>query len=132
LLGALLALTGLVACALNLDSMFVREIDLWARICIPASFIVGLVGAVQRNRVVSIVTAVIAWVGITFFLLAVIGTIAPDESIRLTDNPVGGPSGIFLAIRFVLLMTIGIAIGVLFRRLRAAGAASGVDGSVAR
>jgi archaellum biogenesis protein FlaJ (TadC family) len=127
----LLVLTGLVACALNLDSTFVREIDLWARICIPASFIVGLVGAVQRNRVVSIVTAVIAWVGITFFLLAVIGTVIPDESIRLTDNP-QGPSGIFLAIRFVLLITIGISIAVFFRWLRAAGAAPGVDGPVAR
>jgi hypothetical protein len=74
LLGALVVLTGLVACALNLDSTFVREVDLWARICIPAAFIVGLVGAGQRNRVVSIVTAVI-------------GTIAPDESIRLTENP---------------------------------------------
>lgn len=133
MLGALLLLTVLIACALNLDSMFIREIYPSGRIAIPVTIFVGvIIGSVQKTRLLSIMSAVVGWAGIIWFLVVVIGTIAPDESIRLTDNPVGGPSGVFLAIRFVLLMTIGIAVAVLFRKLRAAGAAPGVDGSVAR
>ena len=113
--------------------MFIREIYPSGRIAIPVTIFVGvIIGSVQKTRLLSIMSAVVGWAGIIWFLVVVIGTIAPDESIRLTDNPVGGPSGVFLAIRFVLLMTIGIAVAVLFRKLRAAGAAPGVDGSVAR
>jgi hypothetical protein len=108
LLGALLLLIVLIACVLSLGSMFIREIYLWGRIAIPATIFVRVIGSVQRTRLPSTVSAVVAWVGISCFLISVIGTIAPDESIRLTDNPVGSPSVVFLAIRFVLLITIGI------------------------
>ena len=125
MLAALLLLTVLIACVLSLDSMFIREIYLWGRIAIPATIFVGIIGSVQRTRLLSTVSAVVAWVGVGCFLISVIGTIAPDESIRLTDDPVGGPSAIFLAIRFVVLMTIGILVTVLFRKLRAGGGSSG-------
>jgi hypothetical protein len=117
LVGALILLVALAACALNVDPTFVREIYLSGRLIVPAAIVVGVVGTLQNNRVVSVTTAIVAWLGIAWFIVVAIGTIIPDESIRLTDNP-QGPSGLFLAVRFLLLITLGILIAVLFAKLQ--------------
>jgi len=117
LAGALILLVALATCALNFDPTFVREIYLSGRLAVPAALIVGVVGALQNNRVVSLTTAIVAWLGIAWFIVVAIGTIIPDESIRATDNP-QGPSGIFLVLRFLLLITLDILIAVLFAKLQ--------------
>ena len=117
LAGALILLIALAACALNFDPTFVREIYLSGRLIVPVAMVVGVVGVLQRNRIVSVTTAIIAWLGIIWFIVVAIGTIIPDESIRATDNP-QGPSGLFLAVRFLLLIALGILIAVLFAKLQ--------------
>lgn len=131
MLGALLLLTGLIACVLNMDSTFVRDVYLWPRLATPTCLFVGFIGAVQRSPGLSRASTIVAWVGIGLFILLAILTIIPGELIRASENP-RGPSGAFSAMRFALLITLGISVAILFRRLRAAWAAFDVDRSVAR
>ena len=118
-------LVALIACILNLDSTFIREIYLSGRIAIPVTILIGVIGSVQKARLLSTISTAVAWMGISWFLLAVIGTIVPDESIRLTNTP-EWPNVSFLVIRSVVLLTIGILVAVAFRKLRAARAAQGL------
>jgi hypothetical protein len=104
----LVILGTLVACAINIDSTIVREVDLWARVAIPVSLVIGALGAVRPGRRWTLPAVIIAWVGIAFFSLVVVGTGVPDESIRSTDNP-QGPGWTFLAIRFSLLLALAVA-----------------------
>ncbi len=116
LLSALLISIVLIACALNLETISVKSIYVWARVAIPASLLVGLVGAVQTNRPFSIITAVISWVGIGLFFLVAILTLFPGEWARLMPGP-QAPSEAFLVVRFALLIMLGALVTVLFFRL---------------
>src|SRR5580692_9772252 len=118
---ASLFMAAVITGVLNLDSILVRDLYFWPRLVIPASLFVGLVGAFQKSRIFSILMSTLVWLGIGFFFLLVITSRVPGELIRATDNP-QGPSGTFLAIRFVLLMSLGIAFAVLFFRLKKAAA----------
>jgi hypothetical protein len=119
MLATLLFLTALMAGVLNLDSAFVRDVFLWPRLAIPASIIVGIFGVIQKGRVLSLITAIIAWIGISFFFLVAIVTVLPGELIRATDNP-HYPSENFLVARFALLLSLGFLVAILFYKLKRA------------
>jgi hypothetical protein len=102
---------------LNLDPIAIREIHPWARIGIPMSLLVGLVGVVQHNRVVSLATAVVFWIGAVLFFSVVIGTVVPRDWIFDPLN-IPGPNRIFLALRFVFLISVAALLAVLFRSLK--------------
>jgi hypothetical protein len=116
LLCVLLFLIALVACVLNLDTLFVHDVQLWDRVAIRAGLLVGLAGVLQTNRVVSITTMVIAWASIGLFIILVIGTLIPGEMTRLAGYPPDQPPSLLIE-RFVLLMALGILIAFVFFKL---------------
>ena len=116
LLCLLFVLIALVACALNLDTLFINDVQLWDRVVIPTALLVGFAGMLQTNRIVSIATMVIAWASIGLFIVLVIATLIPGEMTRPAEYQLN-QSTTLLVERFVLMMTLGILVAVVFFKL---------------
>jgi choline-glycine betaine transporter len=111
----LVVLALVVAGVLNLEEIFSHTIFLWARVSIPASLLIGAFGLAQPSRILSVIAAVVGWMGLALFFLVVVLTLIPSEWARVTLGP-RAPSEYFLVVRFLFLMSLGIGIAVLFAK----------------
>jgi hypothetical protein len=117
--GTLLSLIALMTFALNWDTFLVNDVLITTRAGITAALLVGLVGTWQKNRVVRIATAFVAWAGFALYFLFVVVTIIPGEGTRAAGYAPDQSLPLLLE-RFGLLIMVGVGSAfAYFKLLRA-------------